>query len=92
MLSISPAHAPLFDDVLRTVAASLVAVCAGGRRKAAVVERSTLVADECCSTARAVRELEHVLAVAVGRGLVGEVAARSVAGMAYDVASQSYKR
>jgi hypothetical protein len=88
----SPAPAPLFDDVLRTVATSLIAVCAGSRRNAAVVEHATSVADERCATARAVRELEHVLALAVGRGLVGETAARSVAGMAYDVASQHPER
>lgn len=76
-----PAPAPLFDDVLRAVATSLVTVCAGSRRKAVVVER--------CDAARSVRELEHVLALAVGRGLVGEAAARFVAGLAYDVASQS---
>lgn len=92
MLSLSPAHAPLFDDVLRTVATSLVAVCAGSRRNAVVVERSTSVADERCATARAVRELEHVVALAVGRGLVGEAAARFVAGLAYDVASQHPER
>lgn len=83
MLVLSPHPVLLLEDVIHAMARSLIAVCAGNRRYTAGGKHVTR------DVAHAVRELEHVLVLAVGRGFLSETAARSVAGLAYDAAGQA---
>lgn len=88
MLLLSRHSALLLDDVAHALARSLIAVRAANRRNAAGGRYIAPGADGRYVVARAMRELDHVLVLAVGRGLVSETAARSIAGLAYDVAGQ----